>query len=77
MNSEISETHTAQLFISNYIRDLLVDLANDGAEEVDLDMMRDHFGQVADLLVTELGLVVTSFSDDTAYAEFHPINGWS
>ena len=77
MDSEILETHTAQLFISNYIRDLLVDLANDGAEEVDLDMMRDHFGQVADLLVTELGLVVTSFSDDTAYAEFRPINGWS
>jgi hypothetical protein len=77
MNSEILETHTAQLFISNYIRDLLVDLANDGAEEVDLDMMRDHFGQVADLLVTELGLVVTSFADDTAYAEFRPINGWS
>lgn len=76
MNSKISETHTAQLFITNYIRDLLVDLANDGGEEVDLEVMRDYFGQFADLLVEELGLVVTAFSDDTAYAEFHPINGW-
>jgi hypothetical protein len=77
MNSEISETHTAQLFITNYIRDLLVDLANDGGEDVDLEVMRDHFGQFADLVVEELGLVVTSFADDTAYAEFRPINGWS
>lgn len=77
MTSDISETFTAQLFIANYIRDLLVDLANDGSEEVDLEVMRDHFGQVADLLIEELGLTVTAFSDETAYAEFRPIHGWS
>lgn len=72
-----SDIFSAQLFISNYIRDLLVDMANDGTEEVDLDMMRDHFGQVAELIVEELGLTVVEFSEDVAKAEFRPISGWN
>lgn len=73
----VSDIYSARLFIGDYIRDLLTDLANDGVEDIDLDEMRDHFGRVADLILNELGLEVTEFADGVAKVSICPPDGWS
>lgn len=73
----VSDIYSARLYIGNYIRDLLTDLAVDGESGIDIDEIRDNFARVSDLILDELGLEVKDFVDGVAHIEVSPLNGWS
>jgi hypothetical protein len=69
--------HEAQLKVVTIIQDLLTDIASDNDDSTELDLMKDYFGQVADLIVEELGLVVSNISEGRATASIEPPRGWN
>ena len=72
---EITENE-AQLRVVNLIRDLLVEIANDGASAEELEEMKDHFGQIAEAITLDLGLTIQRVEDGAAIASLSPLKGW-
>ena len=66
----------AQLRVVNLIRDLLVEIADDGASAEEIEQMKDHFGQIAEGIVIDLGLNIQSLDGAVATATIEPLNGW-
>jgi len=74
----VSDIYSARLFIGNYIRDLLTDLAADETlTDLELDEVRDKFARVADIILDELGFEVKDFVDGVAKVEVCPPDGWN
>lgn len=74
----VSDIYSARLFVGNFIRDLLTDLATDDTlTDMELDEVRDNFARVADIILDELGFEVKDFVDGVAKVEIRPIEGWN
>lgn len=66
----------AQLKVVNLIRDLLVEIADDGSSPEQTQEMMDHFGQIAEAITLDLGLVIHSVENGTALTSITPLKGW-
>lgn len=66
----------AQLRVVNLIRDLLVEIADDGASAEEIEEMKDHFGQVAEAITLDLGLIIHTVENEAAIASLTPLKGW-
>jgi hypothetical protein len=74
----VSDIYSARLFVGNFIRDLLTDLATDDTlTDMELDEVRDNFARVADIILDELGFEVKDFVDGVAKVEIRPPEGWN
>lgn len=73
----VSDIYSARLFVGNFIRDLLTDLATDDTlTDMELEV-RDNFARVADIILDELGFEVKDFVDGVAKVEIRPPEGWN
>lgn len=74
----VSDIYSARLFVGNFIRDLLTDLASDDTlTDLELDEVRDNFARVADIILDELGFEVKDFVDGVAKVDVCPPDGWN
>lgn len=73
----VNNIYEARTFILMLIRDLMLDTANDGSEEIDLDSYRDYLGKMAELILDEIGLDITGFDGNVATATISPPDGWA
>lgn len=64
----------ARLAIVNRISLLLTELA--GEEPGANDEVRDHFGQIAELIVEDLGIEVAYVEGEKVGVTITPIDGW-
>lgn len=74
----VSDIYSARLYVGNFIRDLLTDLASDDTlTDLELDEVRDNFSRVADIILDELGFEVKDFVDGVAKVDVCPPDGWN
>jgi len=74
----VSDIYSARLYVGNFIRDLLTDLATDDTlTDLELDEVRDNFARVADIILDELGFEVKDFVDGVAKVDVRPPDGWN
>lgn len=69
-----------QLEVVDIISTVLMDLYDaDTADLSDAERqeVRDNFAKISEILIDELGLSVTAYSDGVATAELRPPNGWN
>jgi len=74
----VSDIYSARLYVGNFIRELLTDLATDDTlTDLELDEVRDNFARVADIILDELGFEVKDFVDGVAKVDVRPPDGWN
>ena len=69
-----------QLEVVDIISTVLMDLYDaDTADLSDAERqeVRDNFAKISEILIDELGLSVTAYSDGVATAELRPPSGWN